>query len=142
MSPISFKVAYRLDEYLSFLSDYAPIFKEIRARKKVGSSVACKKVRWYERVGLVLVGTLAYFYKINKVGDCVFDIDEHQIKRTSKLGVICLPWTDVVAIRRLSRAYLIEKSRGAMPLPYRCLTVEQAATLDELVRRKEATLGH
>ncbi|MGH8127140.1 MAG: YcxB family protein [Gammaproteobacteria bacterium] len=142
MFPTSFKVAYRLNEYLSIFCEYALIYKDAKVRKKSKWAAKVSKLRWYEYIVLTIVGTLAFFYKVNKVGVCVFDIDENQIKRTCKLGVIRLPWADVVAIHRLSRAYLVEKARGGMPLPYRCLTAEQATALDGLMRRKEATLEH
>lgn len=74
------------------------------------------------------------------MGTCTFQIDDQQIQRSSKLGLFRLPWRDVVAIHRFSHGYLVEKSKGSVPLPYRCLTEEQAAILDELIRKREREL--
>lgn len=41
-----------------------------------------------------------------------------------------VPWADVVAIRRYRPGYLIEKARGALPIPYRCLDGPQRDTLE------------
>jgi hypothetical protein len=52
-----------------------------------------------------------------------------------------MPWTDVTAVHRYSHGYLVVKgAEGAMPLPYRCLSPEQAADLGAIVERREAQL--
>jgi len=43
-----------------------------------------------------------------------------------------VPWKDVTTIYRYEPGYLIEKGRGAMPIPYRCLDAVQRETLEAL----------
>lgn len=83
---------------------------------------------------------LIFWYKIRKVGRCTFVIDEDGVERTSKLGVGRTPWSDVVTVHRLSQAYLVEKSKGALPLPYRCLDAGQTLALENFFQVKKLAL--
>lgn len=137
---ISFEVYYRADEYVSIVSEYALFRRGQKIRKKSKPVPASVRLPWDQKLAIRFLAPLVLRYKMRKLGTCTFRIDEDQIQRTSKQGTLTIPWHDVVAIHRFSRAYLIEKHRGAVPLPYRCLDAAKAAALDELVRSKEAEL--
>ena len=137
---ISFEVTYRFDEYLSIVSEYVLFRRNKRAGKRSMQFEKASRLPWYTRIELSLTLPLVFRYKVKKVGTCTFQIDDQQIQRSSKLGLFRLPWRDVVAIHRFSHGYLVEKAKGAVPLPYRCLTEEKAAILDELIRRREREL--
>jgi hypothetical protein len=138
---IAFEVYYRRGEYVTTVSEYVLFRRNQKMRRKSPeTALAASRLPWYDRITISLVAPLALRYKLRKLGTCAFDIDEHRIQRTSKLGVLCIPWRELIAVHRLSQAYLFEKARGAVPVPYRCLSATQVAALDDLIRGKEAEL--
>jgi len=71
---------------------------------------------------------------------CDFAIDEDRITRTTADGQVVVPWRDVNAIHRYRNGYLVAKVDGAMPLPLRCLTPDQASVLGTLIEKREREL--
>lgn len=137
---ISFEVYYRTDEYVSVVSEYALFRRRQKMRKKSKTIPTTARLPWDQKLAIRFLAPLILQYKMRKLGTCAFHIDENQIQRISKQGTLTIPWRDDVAIHRFSQAYLIEKRRGAVPLPYRCLDTTNAAALEKLIRSKEAEL--
>jgi hypothetical protein len=131
---ISISVSYGLLEYLSVVRDHLPTILEMQ--------VAAGKVKrmpsklWYP---VFLAGsTGAYFYKKRRIGSCQFVIDETGIRRTARDGTMFVPWSDLIAVRCYSRAFLLDKGlKGAMPLPYRCFSPEQMVEMEGFIRAFE-----
>lgn len=138
---ISFEVYYGAEEYVSTLLEYALVRRRRNMRKKLNAEPEAVRLPWDQRLTLRVLGPVVLRYKMRKHGTCRFRIDETQIERTSKQGTLRIPWHEVVAIHRFSKAYLVEKDRGAVPLPYRCLDAGQATALDEIMRSKGAEIG-
>ena len=59
-----------------------------------------------------------------------YAVDAHGIVRSCGSGVTLIPWSDVSAIRRYPRGYLMVLKRGTLPIPYRCLAGAQASAMD------------
>ncbi len=109
-------VRYQREEYVETLLDYAalqyPNFQK----------------RWYNRFLLKFVGSLTYFYKVWKIGDCDFSIDAENIIRKTKSKTLIKPWQEVTAVYDFSSVYLLHTASGALPLPKRLLTPQQEST--------------
>jgi YcxB-like protein len=136
---ISFSVSYGLREYLSFVRDHLPAMLEMMVAE--GKVKRMPSKLWYP---VFLVGsTVAFFYKKHRMPVCDFVIDEKEIRRTTRGGTLVVPWSDLIAVRRYSRGFLLDKgTKGAMPLPYRCFSAEQMAAMEGLVRDIEAKQIH
>ena len=81
-----------------------------------------------------------FLVKKRRMPVCEFTIDKHHIARKTKDGRLLVAWSDIVAIHVYSQGYLVEKNNGAMPLPFRCLSPEEASALRILVERRQAEL--
>ncbi|WP_374583509.1 YcxB family protein [Pseudoduganella sp.] len=126
---IAFTVSYTLKEYLSFVQAHA------------AKEAAQARLAWPVRLLIGIVGTVMFAIKKHRMPVCHFAIDEEGIVRTTGEKKLVLPWRDVTAIHRYQPGYLVAEARGAMPLPFRSLTPQQAALLDSLVRRRENELA-
>jgi hypothetical protein len=133
---IAFSVSYTLREYLSFVRDYLPVgIERARSAGKIrkGKKVNPRHVRW----ALMPVATIGFYYKKWRMPVCDFVIDEREIRRTTADGLMVVPWSKVVAIHRYAEGFLVEKSNGAMPLPYRCFSLDQKSTMEGLIHAFE-----
>ena len=131
MTPFTVSVSYRLPEYLSVVWEYAPVaLAEHAQAKQPGSKPKPFKVLLGRLVGTALSVPM-FFYKVSRVGICQFDFTDAGVTRKSKLGELQTSWSEVKHVRALKRAFLIIKERGAMPVPYRCLSREQHNELGE-----------
>lgn len=83
--------------------------------------------------------SLMLFYKRLRLGTCRFIVSEDGMTRSSKMGTKSVSWPEVQRVSECSVAYLIELEKGAMPIPFRCMNVEQRESFDALVARKCAT---
>jgi hypothetical protein len=125
MTPFTVEVSYRLSEYLSVVWEYAPtaLVKHARAKQPAAEPKPFKLL-----LGR-LVGTAfsvpMFFYKVSRVGRCHFQFTESGVTRKSKMGELQTPWAEVKHVRVLRKAFLIVKERGAMPVPYRCMSQAQ-----------------
>lgn len=136
--PISFDVTYNFDEYFSIVYEYVLLRRNNKTNKdSKRKGPKAFRLPWYTRVELAIMLPIVFRYKINKVGTCTFVIDHEEIRRTSKLGLLRFPWCSVRAVHRFSCAYLVETQKGMLPLPYRCLTVNQSTILDKLIRMNQ-----
>ena len=132
MTPFVVKVSYRLREYLSVVWEYAPT-----AIVAMGSEASAghpplepKAVALlFARLAIVVGSVPMFFYKVLRVGRCQFEFTEFAVTRTCKLGELHTSWGEVRHVYALSRAFLIVKAQGGMPVPYRCLSPAQHAEL-------------
>ena len=131
MTSISFSVSYTLGEYLSILQDHVPTAMARLAERGEARNAHPAGVR----IALAVIATKNFISRKRRAPVCDFVIDELRIRRTSAEGRVDLRWRDVVAVHRYSRGYLIEKGEGAVALPYRCFSAEQAMTMSKLVER-------
>jgi len=85
---------------------------------------------------VTLVATPIFLLKRWRMGSCGFTIDHERIERVNALGRLSKTWRDVRAVHRYSQGYLIVFSKGAMPIPYRCLDAGQSRRLRALVAKR------
>ena len=67
------------------------------------------------------------------MGSCSFTIDHEGIESVTALGRFSKTWRDVLAVHRYSQGYLMVFSKGAIPIPYRCLDAGPSQRLRALV---------
>jgi hypothetical protein len=134
---ITVTVEYRLKEYLRTLQDFVQFDQHRQAvAKGKQRSGTPKSLNWFVKWPLILLGSMAFFYKVSKVGTCRFRINATSIERSSKLGTLIVEWSEVVSVLRLSETYLIQLSKGGMPIPFRCMDRPVAAAFERLASGK------
>lgn len=139
---IKVTVEYGLSEYLRVLHDFIPLARRRIVEKKGEKLKTVDRIRWYERAFINTAGTVAFFVKSRRIGTCSFDIDAHAISRTSRRGVLQVPWVEISQVYKLSAAYLVEKSDGAMPIPFRVFNEAQKAEFEAFVHDKLLSVQH
>lgn len=132
-------VSYRLGEYISIVSDYAAWRRStkngtVEPERSSSQPLLCVAERAFLYLLLHVVAPPVFLLKKRSVGDCLFTVTAEKIERRALDGVADVPWSAVVRVHKLSRAYLVEKKGGAMPLPYRCFTPEARAALEAFLR--------
>ncbi len=137
------EVSYRLGEYRALVSELMPYVNAAKKKgAKPGSLAALKDIeapgvpvsaphRWL----VLALASAVFFYKIARVGTCVFTINGQGITRKSKTAPVSVPWADVIRVFRFSRGYLVVKQEGAMPIPYRCLSDDERAQVEQILAR-------
>ena len=133
---ITVPVSYRLREYLSSCIDFAPYAVAARQQHDALHSTAKHApapASLPQRMAIVAFATPAFFYKVARVGSCTFQFTSSGLARQSKLGTLEVAWCEIKRVYRLSQVYLFAKEKGAMPLPYRCLSVSARAELESLL---------
>jgi len=135
MNAIRFSVSYSLNEYLSFVQDHAAVVlaKEAVAKGKVPKT----KPSALTRGMIAMFASIMFLIKKHRMPVCEFEISEQEIRRRTADGELVVAWAEVLAVHKYSRGYLVEKKSGAMPLPYRSLSAEQASELALLIQRHE-----
>ncbi|HYD81543.1 MAG TPA: YcxB family protein [Paucimonas sp.] len=144
MRTVTFSVSYTLREYLSFAREHGAALLAERRRRE-GKPVPYGqefRLPFHVRWAINLSSSIAFYLKHRQMPVCDFAIDERSIRRVAANGRLIVPWAEVVAIHRYSRGYLVARSNGAMPLPFRCLNPEQATLLEELVVKRERELAN
>src|SRR5471032_2904019 len=132
---VTFSVSYSLRDYLSFVRDHLPAMMEMMVAEGKEKRALPKFTYLLFMVG----STIAFFFKKRAMPVCNFVIDAKEIRRTTRGGTLVVPWSDLIAVRRYSQGYLIDKgSKGAMPLPYRCFSPEQAPIMEGFIHAFEA----
>jgi hypothetical protein len=124
----TFDVVYRVSEYRQFVFEYV--------REVKGAAPGF--------VGRILISAMAvvvFAVKKSKMPLCSFSIDPSGIRRRTASGEYFVPWKRVKRALRYAPGYLFELDRGAMPVPYRCLSDDQRALLDRLIQNHEATIA-
>ena len=136
MSLIVFSVSYGLQEYLSFVRDFG-IWHQATdgGRSEFKSGKRSVLARLLHTATIYLIAPPIFIMKKHAVGECHFEIDERRVLRRSKSGNLELPWSQVVRVHRLTRAYLVQEERGAVPLPYRSFTPEQAQQFERILQQ-------
>jgi hypothetical protein len=135
-------VEYRLGEYLRTLCDYLPVEHRRRAELKgEAGSAKLREVPWHAKALLYCIGSVAFFYKVRKVGACRFKIDERGVERISKGGKLESPWRKITGVLTLGESYLVQKANGAMPIPFRCMSLSERMEFERLVKAKLSSTG-
>jgi len=123
LDALHFFVRYTLREYTSFMWQHG------------GFLIRRRRVRWPASLFLRLKSTFSAALNFVLLGrgrrTYEFTIDEHGIVRTSG-GVTLIGWEDVAAVRTYSRGFMMVLKRGTLPIPFRCLSDGQVATMREL----------
>ena len=119
---LRFTVRYALPEYVSFMWQHAAYIIRRRRIGRLASWWMLSKSTSAAAMHFVVQGRARHVYD--------FTIDEHGIIRASGTGVTLVPWSDVSAIRRYSRGYMMVLKRGTLPIPFRCLDGAQTGAMD------------
>ena len=119
---LHFKVRYSLPEYVSFMWQHGGYLIRRRRIGRLASLWLLFKSTAAAAMHFVTQGRSRHLYD--------FTIDEHGIVRTNGAGVTLVPWSDVSAIRRYTRGYMLVLKRGTLPIPYRCLDGAQSGVMD------------
>ena len=137
-------VSYRLHEYLQVLFDFVPLEHHRRAvlSGKESSDGRPKSLTWLTKGAIYVVGSAAYFYKVNQVGACNFQVHAGGVDRTSKGGTLKTSWAEVTQVSVLSGAYLVQKSNGAMPIPFRCMNAAERQEFESFAHQKLFVVPH
>lgn len=125
---MEFDVAYHFAEYRAF------VFAHLRQVKGISPGLV-------GRAFFSGVAAIAFAAKKRKMPLCSFKINDEGITRVTRLGSLVVPWRNVTNIYRYEPGYLIEKGKGALPIPYRCLSEQQRVRLEELLRSREGQLA-
>ena len=131
MLSVKFKVSYRLIEYVQFWREQ--LVFEVHADAARRRKLVSRHVGPLAFFVSIVVAPLVYFYKVNKVGECEFTMDATCVSRTSKGGTLSYPWSSITAIHRYEPGYLIATKGGAMPIPYRALSLEQSVAVAQII---------
>ena len=134
MDSIAFTVSYGLREYLSIVRDYGA-WHQATEGGKIEATPNSRGLlqRIYHKVTIYFLAPPIFLLKKRAVGECRFTVDQEGITRRSKNGDVALPWKEVLRVHRLSEAYLVEKSEGALPLPYRVFTQVQRDEFESII---------
>lgn len=119
---LHFTVRYALPEYVSFMWQHGGYLIRRRRIGRLASLWLLFKSTAAAAMHFVTQGRARHLYD--------FTIDEHGIVRTNGTGVTLVPWSDVSAIRRYTRGYMLVLKRGTLPIPYRCLDGAQSGAMD------------
>jgi hypothetical protein len=130
---IKFKVSYTLREYLDFLkfATKAELKKEALKRGKNGNPSAIM-IQFI----LTVIGCVIYLYKRSRMPVCEFEINDLGICRKTKMGESETPWAQVTKVARTKVGYLVFRKSGAMPIPFRCMELNELNYFDQLVKRR------
>lgn len=131
---VEFSVVYNFREYRRFALDH---LDSLSGTAVLNGRKVTSLLRFFVGIGVAV----PFVRKKRRMPVCDFRIDDGEIRRTTVDGVLRTKWADVVAIRRYSAGYLIEKRKGAMPIPYRCLNELQRTTLETFLRARESALA-
>jgi hypothetical protein len=71
--------------------------------------------------------------KVLRVESCDFEFTAAGLSRTAKGYTDSYTWQEVVAVHKLSRAYLIEFEVGAMPIPFRVFSGNEQQRMENFV---------
>lgn len=119
---LTFKVRYTLGEYIVFMWQHTGYLIRRRRIGRFNTLSMTLSSTWSAAFHFVMQGRARHEYE--------FTIDQHGVLRTHGSGVTLVPWSDVSAIRRYTRGYMMVLKRGTLPIPYRCLDVPQAAAME------------
>ena len=135
--PLRFTVVYQLGEYLALLREH--LRATLLATRSTGAGRPSEALPWSHRMTLrwllPLVVTPVFLSKKRRMPECHFAIDAQGIQRRTRDGLLQVAWTDVVAVHRYRHAWLVDKGRGGLPIPRRCMDDGQCAAFERLLER-------
>ena len=117
---VEFDVTYQLGEYRQFVIDHV-------------GQMSRRRPGFFTRMFVTAIAVPSYLFKSAKLGRCSFRIDAAGITRRSSHRELRIAASEVVAVHRYTRGYLVQKEAGAMPIPYRCLDASQTSALEALM---------
>ena len=127
---LHFWVRYSLFEYMGFMWEHG------------GYLIHRRHIRWPAGFYLRLKSTLAaavHFILLRRGRRTYeFQIDQHGIVRTSDTGVSLIGWDDVNRIRSYSKGFMLVLKRGTLPIPFRCLSRDEADSMRRIVEARAA----
>ena len=127
---LHFWVRYSLVEYLGFMWEHG------------GYLIHRRRIRWpmgfYLRVRSTLAAALHFILLRRGRRTYEFQIDQHGIVRTSDTGVSLISWDDVARIRTYTKGFMLILKRGTLPIPFRCLSREEAEAMRGIVEARAA----
>jgi len=129
---LEFSVNYTLSEYLSIVQDHAP---SALAAYYSQRGKPLRRVPRLLNFLLIPAASVVFYFKKRRMPICHFTINGERIKRVTQDGVLEIPWTDVVAAHSYTQGYMVQKLKGAVPLPYRCLTKSQKVLFEAFIQR-------
>jgi len=132
-TPIRFAVTYTLRDYLTVLREHVSMESARRSGKKLGALTRATLPIWVTLIGLPM-----YVIKRLHMPVCDFRIDDDGVSRSSAKGTQTKPWNELVEARAYSGSYLLVFKRGAMPVPYRCLSAQQVVRMRALLAQVQA----
>lgn len=127
-TPIRFSVAYGLREYLGIVHDHL----DFLARRDKPGARRWPGGRLATTVCIALLATPIFYMKKRNMPVCEFHIDANGIERSTRQGAVVRRWDQVEGVRRYRHGYLVTFAKGAIPIPFRCLTGEQQERLRAL----------
>lgn len=116
-------VKYQLKEYLEVVRNHAQSL-----RTKAGKDSFFRNL--VDEAIFATFGTAMFFFKSWRVGECAFTLSSEGVTRNSRDGVVTIPWSCVQALRKYDSSYLVDMGDGAMPIPFRVLSVEQQRAIE------------
>ncbi len=119
---LRFTVRYALPEYVSFMWEHGGYLIRRRRIGTLASWWLLFKSTSAAALHFVTQGRSRHLYD--------FTVDQHGLIRANGSGVTLVPWSDVSAIRRYTRGYMVVLKRGTLPIPFRCLDLVQMAAMD------------
>lgn len=136
---IEFEVGYRLSEYKAFVrGTIEKRMPELSAQTGRSASSLMHRSTMALLMGAL---PLVFLYKRLRIGSCHFYIDATQIRRTSKLGEVVVPWSTVQSVFECSPGLLMIAKNGALPVPSRVLTAEQDRQLRGIIGAQGLTIA-
>lgn len=132
VAAISIQVSYRLGEYMSCVQEFVPASpaNKVQHANGRGGLLAHPTV---VKVSLWILVPPIFLTKVLRVGRCEFDFTNAGFSRTSRGHTAFWSWQEVVAVHTLSRVYLIELEKGAMPVPFRVFAPSDQERFEALI---------
>lgn len=127
-------VDYQRSEYLEVLYDAYPIIAIYRKSGKLPTNQPI--CGFFTKILLTSIGSISFFFKKRAVGNCRFVFRENSISRKSKSGDVSFEFSKVNYILVLSKSFLIDIGKGAMPVPYRCFNEGQKYSFEKMYKEK------
>jgi hypothetical protein len=127
---LHFWVRYSLLEYLGFMWEHGGYL--IR-RRRIGWPMGL-----YLRIKSTLAAAVHFILLRRGRRTYEFQIDQHGIVRTSDTGVSLIGWDDVARIRTYTKGFMLILRRGTLPIPFRCLSSDEADAMRGIVEARAA----
>jgi hypothetical protein len=132
---LAIEVKYERREYVSIVEEYLPY--SLSGEKSRTSPWLIDRPhvlpgRFLKKV-VRLAASVAFVYKLSRVGGCKFEVTRAGLCRRAKDGLVEIPWLAVHKVFRFNSAYLVVTKRGAMPLPYRAFNETQRVEFERIL---------